>query len=389
MAKSSTNISTSSFIHTFALDTQLYQGDILSKRLNAARELYNLSLSEMFKRESSLKHQKTYRKAISLYKECKLLPASKLNRDKISLLKKEYTRLFKLASKVIGFTEFDMHRYMTGIRTPAYNHLIDANTAQKIASKAFKSVSDWHYKNSGRPRFKAKGQIRSVEGKNNAAGIRFVDGKLSWNKLIIPVKYDLTDKYNIEAHALNSKVKYCRVVPKRIRGKDRYFLQLILEGTPLIKPKHTKAFKKANGKVVGIDLGPQTIAYVSKSKSGLEVLASDIDRLIKDKTKIQRQLSRKLRVNNPDNFEETVYVKNNKHYKKKLGKVKNRTKSTIWIKSKIYINLKETLADLERVHASRRKELHNRLINELLCLGNNFKMEKISYSAWSFEEKLV
>src|SRR5690606_1450794 len=116
-------------------------------------------------------------------------------------------------------------------------------------------------------------EMNSLEGKSNNAGIRFKDNKLQWIGLSIPV---IIKKNDVYAHiALNDRVKYCRIVRKLIRGKVKYYLQLILEGIP---PKKTDSetgevkHPRNEGKV-GIDIGTQTIAIVSDKDVKLLELA--------------------------------------------------------------------------------------------------------------------
>ena len=73
--------------------------------------------------------------------------------------------------------------------------------------------------------------MTSVEGKTNKAGIRFKDNEIHWNGLILPVKIRKNDLFVHEALSCH-KVKYGRIVKKEIRGKDAYYVQLIMEGIP-------------------------------------------------------------------------------------------------------------------------------------------------------------
>jgi len=78
----------------------------------------------------------------------------------------------------------------------------------------------------------------------------------------LPLICDAEDP--IHAHGLRSTVKYVRIVRKSYIGRMRYFAQLVCEGKPYIKAKNTP--KKG---VVGLDIGPQTIAIVSADTNNL------------------------------------------------------------------------------------------------------------------------
>ncbi|MCB2314346.1 transposase, partial [Clostridium tagluense] len=121
--------------------------------------------------------------------------------------------------------------------------------------------------------------MNSVEGKSNKTGIRFKDSKLFWNGLEIDVIINKNDEY-AEISLLN-KVKYCRMVRKFIRGKYKYYIQLVLGGIPPVKyNKKTGEVKNIIGKGnVGIDIGTQTIGIASKYDVKLLELAPEINNI--------------------------------------------------------------------------------------------------------------
>lgn len=168
----------------------------------------------------------------------------------------------------------------------------------------------YHYRKGGKPRYKGYGKLKSLERKSNKTGIRFIDNKLIWGrKLEIPAI--LKENDIVQTHGLNQRIKYVRVVKKSIRGSVKYFVQLILEGEAFNKfeaEETCNAERIVRGNI-GIDLGPQTIAYVGNEKAEIRVLAEKITRIIKDKKKIQQKLSRKLRLLNPDQFEDNFKKK--------------------------------------------------------------------------------
>ena len=63
---------------------------------------------------------------------------------------------------------------------------------------------------------------------------------------------------------LDTKIKYVRIIRGTIRGKQRYFAQLINAGEPYRKQKNT-----IGNSQVGIDIGPSTATIVSSEKENL------------------------------------------------------------------------------------------------------------------------
>ncbi len=124
----------------------------------------------------------------------------------------------------------------------------------------------------GKPRFKGARGLSSIEDKSTVKGnLRLKDKKILYGKMKrknrtkksksfeLPLLYDLRDP--VHYHGLSSRVKYVRLVRRNFNGKIRYFAQLVCEGKPFIKPQH----KRQEG-VVGLDIGPSTIATVPKRK---------------------------------------------------------------------------------------------------------------------------
>jgi putative transposase len=204
--------------------------------------------------------------------------------------------------------------------------------------------------------------MSSLEGKNNKSGIRWCDDHIEWTGLDLDVIFDLKDKHGIQAHALSQDVKYCRIVKKIIRGKDRWFAQLVLRGTPKIKQMHTIGTES-----VGMDIGPSTAAVVSDTDAELIPFCPEIEVPARNMRLIQRKMARSLRATNPDNYD-------------KDGKVKPGTKQ--WVFSARYLALKTELENTQSALAEARKRSHNRLANDILALGTNINIEKLSYAAF-------
>lgn len=238
---------------------------------------------------------------------------------------------------------------------------LDGDTIQVISDRAFDAINDYRYKKRGKPRFKSwKNAIKSICGKKNAC-IMFKNGKVKWKDLLINVVFDHKDKNEIEAYALNQKIKYCRIKRRFIKGKFKYYLQLSLSGKPKLKFESPNCY-------VGIDVGVSTIAAVSKEQAILKPFCHELENLQVDIKSIQRKISRSLRLNNP------------LKYNNKGALIKGDKKR--WIKTKKCIKLENELKELFRKQVDKRQYLHNCLANDILKLGKNINIEKNNYKAW-------
>ena len=336
----------SNYILTLKLDTKSYEETILNKRLEISRNIYNSCLGELFKRYNHMRESKNYRKILKMIKG------------------KDRNKQFNELNSKHGLTEYALHDFVKPIQKH-FKDNIDSFTAQKIATRCFKAFQGLMFHTANKVSFKKHGEMNSVEGKTNKTGIRFKNNKLVWNGLEIDIVVNKNDEY--AKTSLLNEVKYCRIVRKFIRGKYKYYIQLILEGIPPVKyNKETGEIKNGIGSgKVGIDIGTQTIAYSSKYDVKLLELAPEVNNIEKEKRKLQRKLDRQRRANNPNNYNENGTIKRGVKFK--------------WIKSNKYIKTQNILKEIQRKQADIRKQSHNKLANRIASLGNEVYVETMNY----------
>ncbi len=210
--------------------------------------------------------------------------------------------LFKRARERYDFCEYAIHSYSTHIRHSWIGDHIDSNTAQKLATRAFQAVEKVLFGKAKKVRFKGFNQMDSVEGKSNKSGIRWKGESVEWGGL--QLRALITSHDPVILHGLNSKVKYVRLVRRKVSGRNRFYAQLVCEGKPFIKPKNTLGTGD-----VGIDMGPSTIAIVSNNQSHLRQFASELEFDAAQIRRLQRKMDRSRRANNLDNFNPNGTVK--------------------------------------------------------------------------------
>lgn len=342
MAKASTKI-TPSFVTEIPIMVSVADESVLLSRLEAGRQMYNACLGEAMRRVDLIRQSKDFNLARSLKRS-----------------NPERQVLFKRARERYEFSDYAIQAYGTRIRHSWIGEHIDAHTGQKIATRAFNATEKVLFGQAKRVRFKGLNQMDSVESKSNAAGIRWKGERVEWSGLKLPAL--ITSNDPVILHGLNSKVKYVRLVRRKINGRNRFYAQLVCQGKPFIKPRNTLG--KGD---VGIDVGPSTIAVVSDSASHLKEFASELEFETKLVRKLQRKMERSRRATNPGNY-------------KSNGTVKKGKKR--WNSSKSYLKTRNSFANLERKLAAHRKGLHGELVNDILRTGDVFKLEKLSYRAF-------
>ncbi|MEF2115385.1 transposase, partial [Clostridium frigoriphilum] len=175
---------------------------------------------------------------------------------------------------------------------------------------------------------------------------------------------------------------YCRVVRKLIRGKYKYYVQLILEGIP--PTKYNKETGQVRNKIgdgnVGIDIGTRTIAISSKNEVKLLELCPEVENIEHEKSILLRKLDRQRRSNNPNNYNENGTIK--KGIMTNLKKIK-----LTWIKSNKYVKTQNELREVQRKQAYIRKQSHEKLANYIISLGNKILVETMNYKGLQSRSK--
>ena len=351
----------SNFIVQFPLRTEIYQEDILNKRFEIGRKIYNSLVTVTQKRYKEMIKTKLYR---NIKEELKSIYQSK---DKINLKRKtELCKQLNEIYKQYKLNEYSFHSDVKNMQKH-FKDNIDSFTAQKIATNLWKAYDKLLFGNGDSIHYKRYDTFNSFEGKTNSTGIRFKDNNLIWNGLNIPVIIDYKNPY--ESQALENEIAYCRIVRKFVRNKYKFYLQIVFKGIAPVKiNKHTGEVKHTLGTDdIGIDIGTQTIAYSSKTDVKIYELADRVQNIEKQKRILLRKLDRSRRDCNPNNYNKDGTIK------------KQGNKKVNWIKSNHYIKTQNQLKELYRKQADIRKLQHEILANEILSQGDNIYVETMNY----------
>lgn len=401
---------TPTMIHELALTVNASERRLLRLKFRGLKEIYNTLLAFLLKQDEKRSHDaifiqncKNYRdikKAIieleNAIQKIKTQKAKKENQEdeKIKLttltasLKQNKTKLkgitalFDEISKKFGLTLRHCEKMATEIKNTTWmkDHL-DGDSVQVLAKRVFRAYFEYKTGKRGKPRFKTgQNRLRSIEGKKNACISMTKEGRIKWGKLNLRLVLDRKDPHGVQAHALNSDIKFCRIIVRNIKGCQRYFVQLVLKNRPLLKNKHQGQRDVIND-TVGLDIGVSTVAVASHKLSGIFPLGMPNQREVERKiARIQRKMSRSLRMMNPDCFESDRWIKKAKHTIKKQGKNIKRCKYLH--KSQNYLRAEKTLQDLQRKNIATKTQTYHNLANEILSLGGNIQIEKNNYKAW-------
>jgi hypothetical protein len=357
---------TPTFLLELPLSVDAGQAKRLRAHFEAARCLYNALLGEAMKRLRLMRADPAWQEARAI----------------AQTQKQERKEAFSRLRGAHGFSDYALHIFAKDANCTWIRDHIDAATAQALATRAYRAANRVCVGKAKKVRFKSKGRgLDSVENQWNKSGLRFLlqqpaegnQGWLVWGKDRLSALIDWDDE--VVCHGLRHLIKYARLVRRKAssphaQGADiqgyRYYAQLILEGKPHQKKKHT-----VGSDVIGLDLGPSTIAIVPREgEARLLPLCEELKPDARAKRRLERKLDRQRRANNPHNYDEQ-------------GRIKKRGKRRLtWTNSKGYLATRRRLAHKERKLAAHRKSLHGRLVHDIIRRGNTIRTEKLSYKAW-------
>lgn len=337
-------MATPSYVLTLRLKTESFQEDILNKRFEISRKMYNACLNELYKRYRTMQQSKAFQKAKKMKKG------------------KERNAIFRELNIQFGLTEYAIHAFLTPMNQ-RFKGNIDSQAGQKIGTRVFNAFQKMMFGEAKKVYFKRYGEMESVEGKSNKTGIRFVNNTLIWKGLSIPV---IVRKQDVYAHlALQDKVKYVRIKRAFLKGKYVYYAQLVLEGIPPQSYNSEGLKQQVGSGRVGIDIGTSTIAVCSEKQAMLKVLAPNVQTYEPVIQRIQRKMDRSKRATNPFKYNEDGTI--------------NRSNREKWVYANRYVKLRNQYRELHRKNRIVRKQDHESLSNQLLLMGDTFFVEKMSF----------
>lgn len=370
-------------IITLPLKYEQWQKDILDKRFDLCRRIYNAMLKYEVGEYARMMKDPRWVSSASVIKEAyrtdKVTPDDKRAAlDIRNNLYKEY-----------GFTEF---AFKNAVKTfYKDNKDFSANIPSSVAGlsiakplwAAFKAKM---YKGAEFISDKPKGGLRSIAS-DGRSGLRLTDstkktvlkrtedeplyvsyGTTKGKVLHIPVAIRSDDAYAKEA--LANPVKIVRLLRKP-KGQDcQYCVQITVAGAPPIKHDSTGAELYPAGKGrVELKIKDSLIMADGEHKKA---------RLCSDKapyshteeiSNIKRYMAASKRILNPDNYNGDGTIKSSRTVNGKSRRLK-------WNYSKGYLRAKAKQNGLYRIDKESRQMSNNRFANRLLSLGNEFYLIK-------------
>lgn len=333
------------FVLTLPLKPELWQQDILEKRFEINRQIYNALLDKAAKRYKQMAQTKAYRANRE-----ELLHVTEKERRKMLLQERDC-----LIEKY-QLRNYDICREATQYRQHFKEHT-DSPIVQNLASEVWQAIDGLVKGTANQVYPKKPGQLKSLSGKTNRCSIKFRENCLVWKGLVIQV-----DKKNFtwyEEQALKQEIRYCRIKRSVIRGKDRYFLDIVLKGNVPIKRK-----QEVTG-TVELDIGPQKLSLISPNNTSVYILPIKNRGLEFKKRKLSQYMERSRRSMNPENYHPNGRIKKGSEH---------------WVYSRKYQKARLEYQELCRKQTVLQKQAQYKLAGKISSSGTCFYIEETGFA---------
>ena len=412
-------------IHTLEVELRVNQEQkkLLIDTSEQMRQLSNVLIGTFKKNYEQMIRTKRYKKTMNKYFEI-TEKISKINNkidntDDKKLLKelKNFKKQLEDDKKLISNQleniriDFNIFKsYYTKKAEFLYKNIftnLNSVLALKVVNRCWLQFEKLMFKSKTKKiKFKKYGFLPSLEGKQaekciilkqkqdklyiNTLGesfeLKIKNNDIYTKNLLELIKVYMNDSENIENVNIDRvkngqkpldtyRIIFNRIVIKRIRGKFRFYVQILYEGRPWKLDKNGNLKNKQGAGRIGIDYGTSTIAVVSESKVIYKNLAEEANNLkgLERQLKIlQRKMDRSRRSTNPNCFNSD-------------GTYKKGTK--IKIKSRNYKKILKQFREINRKLSCIKKYEIGRDANIIRSLGDQIYGEHMNFQGLAKRSK--
>ncbi len=373
--------STARSVIELPLKVEKWQSDVINKRFECIRKVYNNMLHDRLKLLNKMESDPEYQKSLKTIKDSYKIKDDKRRRKFRG--SEEYKNAVAYTAekrKEYGFTQFSF-RSLAIMYSKVYKENIGTTSASiSIGDPMWAAFEKYFFGNGETVHFKKFDSVTTVAS-DGKSGIRILDkdnqtvlhrqaGQKLWlsyglqghRVLKMPIVIDEKNDYLKEM--LERKIRIVRLKKKNVRGTDKFYVQLTVEGEPA--KKYDKDGNEKN--VIGsgrlgiyIDTTSVTI-YDGKNFTEID-LSKEIDDKQEQIAEIQRYMSASSIATNPENFLPDGTIRPGKI-------VDGRRLPLKWNRSNGYKKARKQKANLNRVVAEQRKISRYELANRILARGD-------------------
>ena len=345
---------TPSYCVTVRFDLSDGQYRYLEKAMSACEKVFNACMKHARRRWYYMQQNKEFMDLRQRYFD------ASVKKERIALAEEINHNMI-----AYGIDKNALQKFANVHRHKCLHDKIGSQVIQNVADDVYTSINKTIFCDT-EAHYKKRNTLHSFSGKSNAN--IFYDPEThtaSVFKKRIPLKpLRKNDRYI--AKALHSEVKYCRVVKEPAKGKNKYYLQIILKGSP--PPKC-----ELGDQIGGMDQGLSTAAIYTDKKASFHVLAEGVEGFEKEIAMLQRKLEHKKRCNNPDHYNAD-------------GTYKKGCKDP-WVEAKAMKRIQQQLLNAHRRKRVFVAESHGHLANELVRLCKEIHIEQMNWRGFAKRSK--
>ena len=385
---------------TVPLITEKWQEDVLQKRFELCRKIYNNMLHYEIKQLNNALHDKRYVEAKKIINEVYKIDdeLEKKSRKKSP----EYKQAVKDSNDVLkeyGLTKFGFIGQVAKFREVYRQNIPSVVASISIATPMWGAMEKFLFGNGNKLHYKKFNTWNSMAS-DGKSGIRMIDqyGNTMFSRedgqqvcismsvpkgktLIMPMKIDKKDLYKMEM--LSKKLKIIRITRKLCGSKYKYYAQITVEGSPAIRYDKNGNEKNTVGKgKVGIYINTTSVTLALENgdikKFSLEYENDSTERI----TELQRYIDNSRRAMNPDNYNEDGTIK-------KGITIDGKKRRLHWNESNGYKRAKLELKNIYRIEAEKRMLERQVLANTIISYGDRFIVNDYNFQYAAMRKKVL
>ncbi len=395
-----TDISSKRSVVTLPLKVEPWQSDVMEKRFEMIRSIYNAMLGYELKQYNKMLRDPEYIAAKEFINDV----YKNNDDDELSRLKK--TNEFKKASAVTKekLLEYGITKYAFGSAAIDFSKHFSQNIAAHVAQitigeSMYAAFNKLLFGNGKKVRFKKKDSINTIES-DCKSGIRIIDSAghtvkhrqpyqdifvcFSANKgkkLVMPIVIPKNDLYKVEM--LDRDFKRVMIEKKKVKDKIKYFVHIIVVGPPAIRYKDGTPVNMINEGKIGVYIDTTSITIAKDDGTIKEFDLNDGIISYQDEiAEYQRHMAASRMAMNPDNFNEDGTIKNGVMEDGKRHKL-------IWSYSNAYKHSRSEVANLRRKEKETRKNERYCVANKILEYGSDITINDYPFQVAAMRKKLA
>jgi transposase len=242
------------YVLTIPLVDNQRETSILDQRLQTRGKLLNATLGTALGQVESMYRDPRYRAAQGFI--------AKERSQRLGALRREYGLTMNVA-RTVAFKHWQASGWMTRV--------FGARIALAVGAEVHVQVKNWMLGHTRRPGYRPSADTSVIWGNDNKGSLVLRDAQIVFSsatkrkslRLALAREWrEGTRKWDL--HLQDKRVVRVGIKREQVRGRDRYFALVCIEGAPYRNPQY---LARVRAGTVGLDVGPSLLAVVGEDES--------------------------------------------------------------------------------------------------------------------------